>query len=204
LRAMAGRRPFVTGEATAEYLSRQKVPAAIKSMVPDIKVVVMLRNPVLRALSDYHMLKRNGMISLSFEYAVGRTLDWLDKEGLADLIDPVSESEHFYGRLVLRGLYANNLRRWLDVFGRQRVLVLSSEAFFDNAQRCVDRVFEFLGLDPVSVDISGVGRKGEYENTVDRELLARLEAFYEPHNQTLYELVGSDFRWERQTLSVRA
>lgn len=198
--ATRGRR-FITGEATAEYLSRSWMPRAIKAMIPGIKVVVLLRNPVTRAVSDYQMLVRNGVISTPFEEVVDRATSWLRDERTADLVDAAAESEHFYGRVVLRGLYARNMERWLSVFGREKILILKSEAFFSDPQQTVNRVFSFLDVESCEVNTERIGRKGNYAGEIAPSVLEQLGRLYRPYNERLYELIGADFNWDCESFS---
>lgn len=195
MRAVPHRIVPVTGEATAEYLSRPGTATAIKRILPNVRIIVLLRNPVVRALSDYHMLYRNGVIQKTFDETVSQSLNWYEDEALADLLTAAAESEHFHGRLVQRGLYAEKIRHWFEVFGRDKVLVVKSENLFAEPQKAMNRAFEFLGLRPATVNTASVGRRGRYDTSGSIDVLARLDEFYRAHNQTLYELIGEDLGW---------
>jgi hypothetical protein len=123
------------GEKCPHYLYD---PAAIDRMaehVPDARLVVVLRDPVSRAYSQYWHQRRLHLETLGFEAA-------LDAEpARADA--GVHEFDY-----VARGRYAEQLRRVLDRFPRESLLVLLFEDLRADPQRTFDRVVEFLGAAP--------------------------------------------------------
>lgn len=196
-RLKSGRR-CVTGEATAEYLSRPWVARAVAELLPAVKLIVLLRNPVARAVSDYQMLYEHGLVNIGFETAVRRTLSWLEDPNMSDLVDAASRNEHFYTRFVLRGLYARSLRPWMEKFERGNILILKSEQMFSDPHTALREVFEHLRVRPWAIQPDGIKRKGAYSAKINPEILDRLAAFYEPYNLELYNLVGKDFGWENE------
>jgi Sulfotransferase domain len=122
------------GEASTSYLSYGHVPAAIKAVSPNAKIVIMLRNPISRAYSNYWNDVREGFEKRSFEQAVTQELagppgQW----GVSSLY-------------VDGGLYADRVALYFDAFG-DSVLVLFFEEFIDDPVGHVDRILAFLGLD---------------------------------------------------------
>nr|WP_293134600.1 sulfotransferase domain-containing protein [Okeania sp. SIO3I5] len=68
---------FITGEATSNYLITDEVPERISSLLPSIKLLVILRNPVDRAFSQYHHWQRLNWENRSFEVAINQELEIL-------------------------------------------------------------------------------------------------------------------------------
>lgn len=195
-------RKFVTGEASAEYLSRPRVPRHIAALLPDVKLIVLLRNPVTRAHSDYQMLKRRGLIQEPFETIVRRGIEWLSNPGLAPLVEAAAEAEHNPVRYMRKGLYAESVARWLECFPRESFLFLKSESFFDDPQKTLKAVFDFLGLPGHRLREFDVKRKGEYDAPIDPALAEEMAEFFRPHNERLYGLLGEDFGWEREARAM--
>ena len=88
------------------------------------------------------------------------------------------------------------------------MLVLESESFFARVPETLGPVLDFLGLPDWEPEATKVRNKGVYERGMDLTTRRRLEKFFEPHNQRLYEYLGVDFGWEsscveRNTLKVR-
>ena len=113
----------VVGESSPSYLFHPDVPERVRRTLPHAKLIVLLRNPVDRAYSQYQMrLRRVG--EDSFEEAVDEELARLPSNG--ELPGP----EKGHHAFLPRGVYADQLQRWLAVFPREQFLVLHSEAFF--------------------------------------------------------------------------
>jgi hypothetical protein len=163
--------------------------------VPDVKLIVLLRDPVDRAYSHYQMQVRRGREDLSFEQAIAEESGRLDGEMdrmLADR-DYYSVAYRWYGYLS-KGMYASQLRNWLDRFPREQFLVVRSESLSAQTSRTMQRVFQFLGLPHREHDAykrARVGRYGKMRVAV-REHLQR---FYSPHNRELAGLLGTEMNW---------
>src|ERR1700730_9070734 len=63
-------RAFLTGEASPSYLFHPHTPGRVAQAVPHVKLIVLLRNPVTRAYSQYHHAVELGHETLSFEDAI--------------------------------------------------------------------------------------------------------------------------------------
>src|SRR3546814_10961579 len=90
------------GEKSADYLAHPDAARRIADLLPDIPLVVQLRNPVDRAYSDYRMLYRRGTVR-------GRPEDYLIRS-----TTPMP-------RFLDDGLYFEHLKRWLDYFPRRQI-----------------------------------------------------------------------------------
>lgn len=121
-------------------------PTAQKRMFdynPDMKLIVLLRDPVERAFSQWRMSRRNGWEALSFSEAI--------REGRQRLIEdgPTSMAARRFS-YVERGFYARQLRGLADLFGWERILVLEQAALATEADLLLRRVTDFLGIAPMS------------------------------------------------------
>lgn len=146
--ALAAGRRRTCFEATPDYLFHPLAATRAAAVVPDARLVVMLRDPVVRAWSHYHHMVDLGYEDLDFEAAVAaeraRCAD--DLARLSDEAhDPVSLLRYSY---VGRGHYAEQLARWLAVFPRERLLVVRSEDFFGDPSTSFRRIVDFVGLAP--------------------------------------------------------
>jgi Sulfotransferase domain len=195
-------RDLVPGEGTPYYMFHPAVPARVAETIPDVRLIALLRNPVERAYSHYQLMARSGREKLSFEEALEA-----EPQRLAGLEEVLMEERpqvgeggwrrhqhHRHRAYVGRGLYADQLERWLAHFPREQLLVLRSEDFLARPDETYAQVFEFLGLRPWQV------RDYEARNTasyapIDPELRARLEARFAEPNARLARLLGRDFEW---------
>jgi hypothetical protein len=127
------------GEASPSYLWKADAPHRIHRAIPDAKIIILLRDPVERAYSHYLMDVREGLQNLPFPKALQE--DWNRPE------KGWSVSQLY----VELGLYAEQVRRYLNVFGSEQVLILTFEDLTKsalNGKSVVADVLRFLGLDP--------------------------------------------------------
>ena len=189
-------RDGVTGEASPYYLFHPLVPERAKRLLPDGRLIVLLRNPVERAYSHYQMVVRIGIEPLSFEEALACEKERIEAEEEKILHNPFYDSFNYrYYSYAARGLYVVQLERWLRFFSKEQVLVMSSEQYFESPQTVYDRLTRFLDISPHRP--AGFARinKGEYGG-LKPEIRKRLAAFYRPYNQRLYRLLGEDMGWD--------
>jgi hypothetical protein len=179
------RRPeTITGEASPGYMFYTDAPSRIARHVPDVRLIALVRNPVDRAFSHYHHLSRRGVERRSFETALDHQLPQLPAA-------PGADADTY----LVRGLYALQLENVLRVFPRAQLLVLASEDLLRSPEAAVARMFEFLGLSTGPPAVSRRLNAGQYATMPDG-LRQRLAAFYRPHNERLYDLLGRDFGWD--------
>lgn len=189
----------LTGEATTEYFSKTEVPINIRNVAPNAKIIVMFRNPVTRAFSDYQMLKQNGVINESFETIAERSIKWLADDNIKPLVEIVRQVEHNPFRVVERGLYCTKIDPWRKHFDNQSIYFVKSEDMFNSPQDTVNSIFEFLDLKPYVLKDLSIKRKGSYRSRLSREAAELLNEFYMPYNRELYNLVDRNFNWEAET-----
>ena len=97
-------------------------------MLPDAKLIVLLRDPVRRAYSHYWHERDKGRESLTFEDAIAAEPGRIDiaQARLADgALERSHEHQHF--SYLARGRYAEQLERWFALFPRERFLILRFE-----------------------------------------------------------------------------
>jgi hypothetical protein len=172
----------ITGEATPGYLFHPYAAQRMARVIPEARLIALLRNPVERMYSHYHFfLVRYGRQKGTFE------------ETIATSFDCPHENRFFE-----QGIYVDHLLRWARFFSREQMLVLKSEEFFEYPQETLTRVLEFLELPewkPNASELDDKRNEGSYELTMDPTVRRRLEEYFEPHNRRLYEYLGVDFGW---------
>ncbi len=172
-----GRR-IITGEATP-YLYYPGVPERMAKVLPQARLIVLLRDPVDRAYSDYQQVRRKGRESLPFEEA----------------IEAEKRQTKVLRGYLSRSTYVDHLLRWSRFFAQDQMLVLKSEDFFERTQETLERVQGFLDVPRWEAEAPEKRNKGEYETQMDPATRQRLEEYFEPHNARLYEYLGVDFEW---------
>ncbi len=188
-------RHALVGEASPSYLFHPLAPERVAGLVPRARLIVLLRDPVDRALSHYEHEVALGREPLSFEDALEREEERTRGEVERMVADPAHFSDPWWNHTYLaRGRYAEQLERWLAVFPREQLLVLSSDELSERTPDTYARVLEFLGAGPYELESFPRVFDRDYPDMKPetRRLLA--EYFAEP-NRRLYELVGADYGW---------
>jgi hypothetical protein len=185
----------VTGEATPDYLFFPEVAQRVAEVLPKCKLIVMLRNPIDRAYSHYQHEVARGYESLSFESAIQREC-MVGADGV--LLKPKDLRErgvyafsHF--SYLSRGLYAEQLKLWMQKIPRKQFLILKSESFFKQPDKALSEVLEFLGLPSTGNYEIRKYNEGHYP-PLGNDMRSRLRLFYAPYNEQLSQLVNMDFR----------
>ncbi|MEM1042736.1 MAG: sulfotransferase domain-containing protein [Bacteroidota bacterium] len=192
------REAALTGEASPYYLFHPQVPARIRQDLPDAKLIVLMRNPVDRAYSHYHHEVRKGYETLPFEEAVDREEERIAEETARLGADPAYYSQaHRSFSYLARGRYLEQLRPWIDRFGREQMLLLPGERMYADPQGVLDAVCGFLGIEPFGGFRFRKHNDFRYD-PLDPALRARLAAYFRPHNEALYDALGEDYGWERE------
>ena len=186
----------LTGESTPEYMFHPHAAVRIRQTLPGVKLIILLRNPVDRAFSHYQRGRRVGYESLSFEDALEQEPARTEGEREKMLADPDYYSENYrHYSYLARGVYADQLDRWFDVFPREQFLILKSEEFYAGPAALVNEVFVFLDVSPWTLTAYKKYNQMAYA-AMDPATRARLGAFYAPHNARLYEVLGHDLGWD--------
>jgi hypothetical protein len=193
VRARAGVEPTV-GEASPSYLFHPLAPERAAALIPDARLIALVRNPIDRALSHYHHEVALGREALPFEQALGHEDERMEGE-LERMRDARYFSHAWWNFTYLsRGRYAEQLERWLERFPRDRLLVLPSEDLLERPRETYRQVLEFLGAP--AHDLGSYPRifvrdyPGMEPSTRDR-----LRGYYAEPNRRLYELLGRDLGW---------
>lgn len=185
----------VTGEATPYYLYHPHAPRRIANDIPGVKLIVLLRNPTYRALSQYHHTSRRDYETLSFAEAIEAEPDRLHDPQVRMQEDEFYNSDaHRVFSYVSRGIYVDQLRRYTKLFPREQILILQSERFFAAPQETIGLILSFLDLEPWSLPDATPVRRAGYSRERS-EVHDKLDRIFRPHNQRLYDFLGEEFDW---------
>nr|XP_040046296.1 heparan sulfate glucosamine 3-O-sulfotransferase 2 [Gasterosteus aculeatus aculeatus] len=195
----------ITLEKTPSYFVTREAPRRISSMSRETKLIVVVRNPVTRAISDYtQTLSKKPDIPAFDQLAFkNRSLGVVDASWNAIRI----------------GMYALHLDNWLQHFRLSQMHFVSGERLITDPAGEMGRVQDFLGLKRIITDkhfyfnrtkgfpclkkpeSSGQPRclgksKGRTHVQIEREVIEQLQEFYRPFNVKFFETVGQDFKWD--------
>ncbi|XP_051969110.1 heparan sulfate glucosamine 3-O-sulfotransferase 3B1-like [Xyrauchen texanus] len=192
-------------EKTPRYFVTPETPARIHAMSRDIKLIVVVRDPITRAISDYTQI-------------ISKTPDIPSFENLTFKNRTMGQIDSLWSPLYI-GLYARHLERWLAYFPLSQIHFVHGERLISDPAGELGRVQDFLGLQRIITDkhfffnkTKGfpclkkpegsskphcLGKtKGRTHPKIDPEVIQKLREFYQPHNMKFYQLAGMDFGWQ--------
>jgi hypothetical protein len=195
---LSGRR-LQAFEATPDYLFHPLAAERAAELVPNARLVALLRDPVERAFSHYRHSVRLGRERLDFASALAA-----EPERLAGEEERLRQDSSYRAPSYLsfsycaRGLYAEQLERWLERYPRERLLVVRSEDFFSDPPRRYSEILRFLELPDTMPP--GFRNYSYREPTtpaaaMDSALRAELQSRFAAHNRRLEDLLGRRLGW---------
>lgn len=173
----------VLGEATPIYMYWEEAPRRIWEYNPEMKIIVILRNPVDRAYSHWAMEKNRGNEVLSFEEAIEQ-----EQERCREQL-PLQHRIYSY---VDRGFYSVQIRRLWHLFGKERVLTLRQEKLMDEPNDCLLQVWKHLGVERTRELGPLKSHLGTYEGMMPRQTHQRLTERFESEIEELESMLGWD------------
>jgi sulfotransferase family protein len=186
----------LVGEASPSYLFHPLAPERVRELVPDARLIALVRNPVDRAFSHYQHEVALGREELSFEDALAAEGERLRGEEERMLADPTYFSHAWWNYTYrARGRYAEQLERWLAVFPREQLLVLASDDLGADPDGSYAEVLRFLGAEPHRLDAYPRVFERQYE-PMQPETRRRLTKEFAEPNERLYALLGRNLGWE--------
>lgn len=188
-------RDFMTGDADPAYVLSPHYLRRIARLLPDAKLLLLLRNPVDRAYSHYHHAVRLGYEPFPFALAIG-----LEQERIGKKWRRMLEDDGYYDSELSRYSYLHSseydqqVAALLEIFSRERLCIIESEGFFAAPARTLIEVEEFLGLTPHVPERLERVNAGSYE-PMDPALRRRLDEYFRQGNERLCALLERHPSW---------
>ena len=188
----------VVGEASPSYLFHPLAPSRVAQMLPSVRMIALLRDPVDRAFSHYQHEVALGREQLSFENALAREDERMQGELERMLRDPAYFSHAWWNyTYAARGRYAEQLERWFAAFPPEQLLVLLSDDLAADTAGTYRRVLDYLGVEARGLEEYPRIFEREY-GEMDPATRARLEAEFAEPNRRLGELLERDLPWSKK------
>jgi hypothetical protein len=187
--------PPRVGEAAPLYMFHPLAPGRVHDLMPRVRLITLLRDPVERAYSHWKERRTEGREPLGFAEALAAEPERTAGERDRLIADPALFSEPYdWHTYRARGRYLEHLEPWLELFPREQMLFLPSETLYRDPAGSYAEVLRFLGLPPHDL--------GRYEVFNDRKsspmdpaVRAELVEYYRPHNEALSRRLGLRFDW---------
>jgi hypothetical protein len=174
-------------DASPDYFHTPGVPERLAAVNPDVRIVMLLRNPINRLWSHYwHEKNHTGDATGSFQ-------DELNRRPRTDV---KLDHQYYYAHAYLEiGHYAEHLERWFANFPRTQFHVIRSEDLFADFTGQLNEILDFLELPRTDYQPDKIQLKGTYD-PLPADWRSDLETYYRPHNEALSSLVG--INWEEK------
>ncbi len=176
----------ICGEASSDYLACDGAANRIYQWNKDMKIVILLRNPIERAYSEYQHSIAAKFQDLSFYESLR-----MEKERAIKLYDPIYSH-------VKRGHYWESVSLYLELFGTDNVKIILFEEFVNSTLRVVESVLTFLNLEPMKLDVtqhfnaSTLNKEAMYSLT--KQQLQTLQHVFKNDIEQLEKLIGKNLK----------
>jgi hypothetical protein len=202
-------------ESTPEYIYRSYVPLRLYQFNSSLKVIIVLRDPTQRAFSAWSMykyFKQRGRLPDALLTGYVKDIpnniykEFYEADVFPDFRTVVSSEIAKYNMgnqleepgIVRRGIYYSQIKRYIDLFGRDNVLILGFRDVIGRSKKdTLNEILKFLNI-PVShwgfLKEEPRNRRSSREQ-IPLDVQEMLQHFYEPHNNKLFELIGFKPNW---------
>jgi len=181
---------FLAGEASPGYLDSYKAAVSVFQNFPSMKLIVLLRNPVDRTMSHYHMCVKQNRDNRSIENAILSGLEVITTKANGNSVHDVNCYSY-----IKRSQYIEPLSQWMELFPKKQFLILKSEDLFADPATTVNQVFQFLGVEPYQLQEYSNHNKGNYPS-ISQSTRRTLSNYFRPYNQQLEEFLDRKFNWD--------
>ena len=186
---------FLAFDVTTRYMENKSTADNIKKVKPGIKIIVMLRNPIDRAYSQFNVSVKEKTEEINFDEAITEEMERLKVEILDDNRQTLLKFPKNERHYIKKSLYSMQLRPWFDIFPKKNILVLSTEEFRENEEEIYTQIFNFLNIPEVKIRNKKHMEKGKYSPMND-EVRKKLGLYFQKHNEDLFNLIGKRFEWD--------
>jgi hypothetical protein len=178
-----GQQHAAIGEASPIYMYWNNAPYRIWSYNPEMKWILILRNPVERAYSAWNMERKRGLEKLSFADAIAQ-----ERVRCRETL-PLQHRVYSY---LDRGFYADQVRRLFNIFGSEKCLVLLNEDLKADQTATLQKIFRFLGVNDSFTAPDTRVFEHEYDEPLDPGTHAKLVRMFYFNVRELEQLLGRD------------
>ena len=184
----------ITGEDTPFYFWNPVAAKRIQKLLPNIKLITILRNPIDRAYSEYQDLVSSESNSPSFETFIENEINTRRKDSslITEENFEVFNQKNSY---LLKGIYVDQLKIWAGLFPKEQIFTLSTENLNSEPITALESVFQYLNLPDYKIKNTQRQKQKKYVpmNSQTRKILIE---FFKPHNERLFKFIGKKFDWD--------
>jgi len=188
--AISSEQNLITGEATPYYFNCQSTAKQVFRLFPNLKLIILLRNPIDQVVSHYYMKVRINREKLSLKQAIF--------SGLFNSIQLANSNLTNYcdNNLYLKnGIYIEMISEWMEIFPKNQFFIVKSEDLFADPATIVKQIFQFLEVEPYQLQEYSNSSRGNYP-PLSQSMRHTLGDYFRPFNQQLEEYLDRKFNWD--------
>lgn len=207
-------------EKTPGYCYYPETPKRIHDFNKDMKLILVMRDPVDRAFSGWNHYRKyyNSKKGYEKETLIRSMIDHLGEEKAQPMIDFLNEDSYrsfdrsikeeieaiengffiYNPSFVRRGIYHEQIENFWKYFNKDQLLLIESSELRSEKKRVLTELSDFLQIPPFDfsrIDLRDQHKSNYGSNVIDDESRQLLKNFYEPYNEKLYELIGKRYDW---------
>lgn len=183
----------IIGEKTPSYCYLRYAIDRIYNYNKNIKLIIIFREPIQRAFSQYNMYLNNNNKTLN-DVTESEILKFFSKFE-NEKLDNITQNGHYF---ISRGYYDEILNYIYSKFNRNQVFIGISEEIFLNKNEEYNKIFSFLGAKNYIIDKNNDVHIRKYSKNIPINLRKKLYTIYKSHNEKFYEIIGRKISlWEK-------
>ena len=198
-------------EATPDYAFQEKVAERLYRHNPKAKLIMLVREPVSRAISEYNMAcevvkkGQNPREDVELEYHTylqepeQYPFSWFVEKEFSQIEQAGSflSSAFYYPDFVRQGIYYLHLKRFYQFFAPEQVLVLEDRELREQKKETLYKIETFLDIPHINWNEEDLVNSniGVYTQQVPAECKRALKEFFDPWNEKFFELIGRRMNW---------
>jgi hypothetical protein len=176
------------GEKSPGYLHTLISHERMASVVPNAKLLVLLRNPVDRAYSHWNHF--NQIIDRSYDWG------WIQTDFESAISPELTANREAHRKILGNSRYIDQLSSLRRFFSAEQIHVCISERLRKDPDKEMSRIYRFLEVEQVDIEFQSRHIR-KYSNPMEQGVRARLEEYFHPFNEALYEYLGERIdEWE--------
>jgi hypothetical protein len=205
----------LTFDASPGYLNNANAPKRIYAHNPNVKIIILLRDPVERAYSAWNMYRkmylrnRNWFFDEWVSFCGDTCFNILRRQDdhifnfsqyaidEIELQDTNKSSAILEAPILSHGYYHDQIQRYLSLFDESQILILENLEMRRSTVKSLQKIEAFLevsGCDWENMNLAPVF-EGEYSDPVDVTAKRFLYDYYDSSNERLFELLGKRYAW---------
>jgi hypothetical protein len=186
----------LTGEASPTYFhvaNTSLVPKLIRSFNPEMKLLLIIRDPVERAVSHYqHFVKRMKQSEI-LEYSANEFFNL----PLANAFSELDNLGFYLNQALSFSLYFRNYLYYESVFGRENIHIVNNQNLLNEPFQTMQNVYNFLDVEPITHnrfkdEVYSLGTK--VPDLLDRETYEKLAGLFYPDYYRFCDKVGIEYQ----------